>query len=161
MEKGAKAAATDKTFLAMAQEITEIENAEKKLAEYESYVKKIEILQNLNIQDLLSGSGSKDTQKTEAEKYFDQLNYWLETNKITELKYYQDLAYYANQYYKQGKISLDEYASHTQKVYDWLKEQRKKDFEDDIESLEKKKDAVSEYYDNLREQIKNAHLNFG
>ena len=157
MKKGAQAAAKDKTFLAMAQEITEIENAEKKLAEYESYVKKIEILQNLNIQDLLSGSGSKGTQKTEAEKYFDQLDYWLETNKITELKYYQDLAYYANQYYEQGKISLDEYASHTQKVYDWLKEQRKKDFEDDIEKLEKKKDAVSEYYDNLREQIENAH----
>lgn len=102
-------------------------------------------------------SSDSKSGKTEAEKYFEKLKYWRDTNKITELKYYQDLAYYAKQYYKQGKISLDEYASHTEEVYNWLKEQRKKDYEDDIEKLEKKKDAVSEYYDKLREEIENTH----
>lgn len=118
------------------------------------------ISQNFNatgFKTTLSTDFDKDSGKTEAEKFFDQLDYWLETNKITELKYYQDVADYAKQYYRQGKITLDEYASHTQKVYDWLKEQRKKDYEDDIEKLEKKKDAISDYYDELREKIEDAH----
>ncbi len=105
----------------------------------------------------LSTDFDKDSGKTEAEKYFDELKYKLETNKITQEQYLKDLDWGYKHFYNKTADYLEDYAKYSQEVYDGFKDMYKEDLEAQKEAWEEKKDAVSEYYDNLREQIENAH----
>ena len=104
--------------------------------------------------DKVNSSGSN---KTEAEKYFDELKYKLETNQITQEQYLKDLDWGYKHFYNKTADYLEDYAKYSQEVYDGFKDMYKEDLEAQKEAWEEKKDAVSEYYDNLREQIENSH----
>lgn len=95
--------------------------------------------------------------KKEAEAEIAKLKYKLETNQITEEQYLKDLDYAYKSFYDKTADYLEDYAEYSQEVYDGFKDMYKEDLEADKEALEKKKKAVSEYYDNLREQIEDAH----
>ena len=105
----------------------------------------------------LSTDFDKNSGKTEAEKYFDELKYQLETNQITQEQYLKDLDWGYKHFYNKTADYLEDYAKYSQEVYDGFKDMYKEDLEAQKEVWEEKKDAVSEYYDNLREQIENAH----
>lgn len=105
----------------------------------------------------LSTDFDKDSGKTAAEKYFDELKYKLETNQITQEQYLKDLDTGYKRFYNETADYLEDYAKYSQEVYDGFKDMYKEDLEAQKEAWEEKKDAVSEYYDNLREQIQKAH----
>ena len=138
----------------------DVNNAKVAIADSEQRLKNLSaqeaLIKNMSWEDITSGSGSK-TEKTEAEKYFDELKYKLETNQITQEQYLKDLDWGYKQFYNKTADYLEDYAKYSQEVYDGFKDMYKEDLEAQKEAWEKKKDAVSKYYDNLREQIKNAH----
>ena len=138
----------------------DVNNAKVAIADSEQRLKNLSaqeaLIKNMSWEDITSGSGSK-TEKTEAEKYFDELKYKLETNQITQEQYLKDLDWGYKQFYNKTADYLEDYAKYSQEVYDGFKDMYKEDLEAQKEAWEKKKDAVSEYYDNLREQIENAH----
>ena len=101
--------------------------------------------------------GDSSSGKTEAEKYFDELKYKLETNQITQEQYLKDLDWGYKHFYNKTADYLEDYAKYSQEVYDGFKDMYKEDLEAQKEAWEETKDAVSEYYDNLREQIEDAH----
>lgn len=105
----------------------------------------------------LSTDFDKDSGKTPAEKYFDELKYKLETNQITQEQYLKDLDAGYKRFYNKTAEYLEDYSKYSQEVYEGFKDMYKEDLEAQKEAWEEKKDAVSEYYDNLREQIENAH----
>lgn len=105
----------------------------------------------------LSTKFDTDSGKTAAEKYFDELKYKLDTNKITQEQYLKDLDWGYKHFYNKTAEYLEDYAKYSQEVYDGFKDMYKEDLEAQKEAWEEKKDAVSEYYDNLREQIEDAH----
>ena len=132
---------------------------------YDRYKKASDALDDLTLKGFsstgfnatLSTDFDKDSGKTEAEKYFDELKYKLETNKITQEQYLKDLDWGYKHFYNKTADYLEDYAKYSQEVYDGFKDMYKEDLEAQKEAWEEKKDAVSEYYDNLREQIENAH----
>lgn len=116
------------------------------------------LFKNMSWDDIISSSGSStDKNKEAAEKYFAELKYNLETNKITEEQYLKSLDAAYKKYYSNKSKYLDEFEQYSQEVYDGFKDMYKEDLEAQKEAWEEKKDAVSEYYGNLREQIENAH----
>ncbi len=130
------------------------------LEEFEKYEKSIAMLSNLNLSNISSSSSQKspeEKRREEAEKYFDELKYRLETNQITEEQYLKKLDAAYKKYYGDKSKYLEEYAEYSQEVYDGFKDMYQEDLEAQKDAWEEKKDAVSEYYDNLREQIEDAH----
>lgn len=106
--------------------------------------------------DIKYSSDSKSG-KTEAEKYFEEQKYLLETNQITQEEYLKRINQKYKEFYKNQGDDLEDYAKYSQEVYDGFKDMYKEDLEAQKEAWEKKKDAVSEYYDKLREEIENTH----
>ena len=88
---------------------------------------------------------------------YDKLKYQLENGFITEEKYYKDLDALYKKHYGNKTKYLDEYAQYSQEVYDGFKDMYKEGLEADKKTWEEKKEAVSEYYDELIEKIQDAH----
>ena len=138
----------------------DVSDAKVAIAESKKELEKLNaqeaLIKNMSWKDVTSSSGGK-TEKTEAEKYFDELKYNLETNKITQEQYLKDLDWGYKNFYNKTADYLEDYAKYSQEVYDGFKDMYKDDLEAQKEAWEEKKDAVSEYYDNLRKQIEDAH----
>lgn len=105
----------------------------------------------------LSTKFDTNSGKTEAEKYFEKLKYQLETNQITQERYLKDLDWGYKHFYNKTADYLEDYAKYSQEVYDGFKDMYKDDLNAQKDAWEEKKKAVSEYYDNLRKQIEDAH----
>lgn len=184
LAKGSNIAGTElKKYAQIVEKVNEIERLEaeaKKSQAYDSHIyawrinnirKEIsDIVDSINISPMntdvkikisMSGledlSGSGNSGKTEAEKYFDELKYKLDTNKITQEQYLKDLDWGYKHFYNKTAEYLEDYAKYSQEVYDGFKDMYKEDLEAQKDAWEEKKDAVSEYYDKLREEIENTH----
>lgn len=184
LAKGSNIAGTElKKYAQIVEKVNEIERLEaeaKKSQAYDSHIyawrinnirKEIsDIVDSINISPMntdvkikismseledLSGSGNSG--KTEAEKYFDKLKYQLETNQITQEQYLKSLDSAYKRFYDKTADYLEDYAKYSQEVYDGFKDMYKEDLEAQKDAWEEKKDAVSEYYDKLREEIENTH----
>lgn len=134
--------------------------AEKAKNEQLEILKKQEaLIKGMEWDDFSGGSKKSPIEKNKeaAEKYFAELKYKLETNKITQEEYLKTLDKKYKEYYNKTADYLEDYAKYSQEVYDGFKDMYKEDLEAQKEAWEEKKDAVSEYYDNLREQIENSH----
>ena len=138
----------------------DVSDAKVAIAESKKELEKLNaqeaLIKNMSWKDVTSGSGGK-TEKTAAEKYFDEQKYLLETNQITQEEYLKRIDKKYKEFYNKTADYLEDYAKYSQEVYDGFKDMYKEDLEAQKEAWEEKKDAVSEYYDNLREQIENAH----
>ena len=155
------------------------QNYKNALAAYNQYKAAEEALNNLTLKGFsstgfnatLSTDFDKNSGKTEEEKRKEaiekhkkeaeaeiaKLKYKLETNQITEEKYLKDLDSAYKSFYNKTADYLEDYAKYSQEVYDGFKDMYKDDLNAQKDAWEEKKKAVSEYYDNLRKQIEDAH----
>jgi len=115
------------------------------------------LFKNMSLDDVISGSNSGGSGKTEAEKYFEKLKYKLETNKITQEQYLKELNAAYKRFYNKSADYLEDYAKYSREVYDGFKDMYKDDLNAQKDAWEEKKKAVSDYYSNLREQIEAAN----
>ena len=128
-----------------------------KKEQLEKLKKAQEFLVNSMTWDSFSSGSSTNKNKDAAEKYFAELKYNLETNKITEEQYLKSLDAAYKKYYSNKSKYLEEFEKYSQEVYDGFKDMYKEDLEADKKALEKKKEAVTEYYDELIEKIQDTH----
>ena len=140
----------------------DVSNANVAIANAQNELKKLNaqeaLINNISWKDITSGSGSNSTNgKTEAEKYFAKLKYNLETNKITQEQYLKSLDAGYKKYYSNRSKYLEEFEQYSQEVYNGFKDMYKDDLNAQKNAWEEKKTAVSDYYDNLRKQIEEAH----
>ena len=98
-----------------------------------------------------------DTNRKAAEKYFSELKYKLDTNQITQKQYLKELNSAYKSFYNKTSEYLEDYAQYSQEVFDGFKDMYRDDLEAQKNAWEEKKDAVSEYYDNLRKEIEKTH----
>lgn len=94
-----------------------------------------------------------NARKDRLEKYNSKQDYLLKTDQISEKKYYARKLKKAKEFYELDKKGKEEYEQAIEDSYNFLKEQRKKDYEDEKEKLEKKKEAIEEFYDKQKELL--------
>lgn len=111
-----------------------------------------------------SGKTAEEKRKEEIEKHKEaaeaeiaKLKYKLETNQITEEQYLKELDSAYKHFYNKTADYLEDYAKYSQEVYDGFKDMYKEDLEADKKALEEKKEAITEYYDELIEKIQDTH----
>ena len=89
--------------------------------------------------------------------FYNKLKYQLENGFISEKTYYKKLDTLYKTYYGDKTKYLDEYSQYSQEVYDGFKDMYKADFEAKKESLEKQKEEVTKFYDDLIEKKREEH----
>ena len=99
----------------------------------------------------------KEARLSKMERRFDDLEYKKEYGFVTDKQYLKKYFDLTEEYYGYGLLSAEEYAENIGDIYDGFKDMYKEDLEADKKTWEEKKEAVSEYYDELIEKIQDAH----
>jgi len=87
---------------------------------------------------------------------FSELDYRYKEGDLTGRQYYNNLWKYANKFYKNGKLSFDEYRDYVSKGYDALFDQLEDNYNDGTISAEKYQEQVKKAQSDASEAIRNA-----
>ena len=87
---------------------------------------------------------------------FSELDYRYKEGDLTGRQYYNNLWKYANKFYKNGKLSFDEYRDYVSKGYDALFDQLEDDYNDGKISAEQYQEQVKKAQEDANKAIQNA-----
>lgn len=87
---------------------------------------------------------------------FSEIEYRYKEGDLTGRQYYNNLWKYANKFYKNGKLSFDEYRDYVSKGYDALFDQLEDDYNDGKISAEQYQEQVKKAQEDANKAIQNA-----